>query len=71
MTTKAYDVASGVPFVNGAAVPKDRVVLLTNAEAAFDLALARISPQAPADEEPAEVGRTKPRRRAPPADAGG
>ncbi len=70
MTTKAYDVATGVPFVNGAAVPEGRVVLLTDAEAAFDLALARISPQASADEEPADIGKTKPRRRALAADAG-
>ncbi len=42
MTTRAYEVADDVPFVNGAPVPKARVVHLTDAEAAFDLGLGRI-----------------------------
>ncbi len=43
--TMAYAVAEGVPFVNGSAVPKDGVVHLTDAEAAFDLGLDRIAPK--------------------------
>lgn len=63
MTAKPYVVASGVPFVNGLAVPENRVVHLTEPEAAFDLALARISLQATTDEDPAVTGKTEPLRR--------
>lgn len=44
MEKQTYLVAEGVPFVNGRAVPADRRVALTSAEAAFDLALGRIAP---------------------------
>lgn len=41
--TKTYDVANGVDFVNGAPVPKNRKVQLTEVQALYDLSLGRIS----------------------------
>jgi hypothetical protein len=44
MEKQRYAVADGVPWVNGRRVPDDRIVELTEAEAAFDLGYARIAP---------------------------
>ncbi len=44
MTKSPFAVAEGVAWVNGALVPADRVVHLTEAEAVFDLGLGRIAP---------------------------
>lgn len=43
MEKRDYDVAEGVPWVNGTRVPANRVVSLKDAEAHYDLALGRIS----------------------------
>jgi hypothetical protein len=43
MEKRDYDVAEGVPWVNGTRVPANRIVSLTEAEAHYDLALGRIS----------------------------
>ena len=43
MEKRDYDVAEGVPWVNGKRVPANRIVTLTEAEARYDLALGRIS----------------------------
>lgn len=48
MSKKTYLVRDGVDWVNGACVPADRKVELTDAEARFDLDLDRITPMAPA-----------------------
>ncbi len=40
-----YRAAPGVAWVNGASVPDDGRVLLSEAEAAFDLGLERIAPE--------------------------
>ena len=40
---KKYDVADGVEWVNGTKVPDNRIVELTEKEAAFDIGLGRIS----------------------------
>lgn len=45
---KTYYVAAGVEIVNRAPVPKSRRVKLTESEAAYDLALGRISAKKPA-----------------------
>lgn len=49
--TKVYRVHEGVEWVNGARVPADRKVHLTDAEARFDLDQGRIEPDALADLE--------------------
>lgn len=46
MTKTKYLVREGVDWVNGARVPADRKVDLTDAEARFDLDLDRIFPVA-------------------------
>lgn len=43
MEKRDYDVAEGVPWVNGTRVPANRTVSLTEGEARYDLALGRIS----------------------------
>ncbi len=50
MAKSPFALAEGVAWVNGAPVPTDRVVHLTEAEAVFDLGLGRIAPLAPSDE---------------------
>ncbi len=45
--TKLYRVREGVAWVNGARVPADRTVRLSDAEARFDLEQGRIAPAAP------------------------
>ncbi|MEP3049418.1 MAG: hypothetical protein ABJL55_16340 [Roseibium sp.] len=47
MTKKSYEVAERISVVNGAPVPDDRIVKLTDKEAMFDLANGRISPIVP------------------------
>lgn len=42
MDKKTYEVAEGVAWVNGAKTPKDRKIVLTDAEAQYDLGLGRI-----------------------------
>lgn len=42
MNKKLYDVLDGVDWVNGARVPENRQVLLTDKEAFYDLSMARI-----------------------------
>ena len=42
--SKQYRVHEGVAWVNGARVPDDRMVRLTEAEARFDLEQGRIEP---------------------------
>jgi hypothetical protein len=66
---KPFKAAPGVATVNGAAVPSSGVVMLTEAEARYDLAHGRISPEA-ADPSPsaaevlaAEQDPPAPRRR--------
>lgn len=44
--SKQYRVHEGVAWVNGARVPDDRKVRLTEAEARFDLEQGRIAPLA-------------------------
>lgn len=44
--SKVYRVREGVEWVNGARVPQDRRVRLTEAEARFDLEQGRIEPDA-------------------------
>lgn len=44
--SKQYRVRDGVAWVNGARVPDDRKVRLTEAEARFDLEQGRIAPLA-------------------------
>ncbi len=46
MSKKKYLVRDGVDWVNGARVPADRKVDLTDVEARFDLDLDRIVPRA-------------------------
>lgn len=45
----AYQAAPGVATVNGEAVPEDRVVQLTPAEAMYDLAHGNITPVSATD----------------------
>lgn len=56
MTKKTYRVVDGFDHVNGEAVPADRKVTLTEAEARFDLALGRIEPARAAKKPEAEPG---------------
>lgn len=42
MDTKNYLVREGVDWINGARVPADRIVSLTDAEALYDMGLGRI-----------------------------
>lgn len=44
MDTKKYLVREGVDWINGARVPADRIVALTDAEALYDKGLGRIEP---------------------------
>ncbi len=44
MNTKTYRVAEGIGHVNGAPVPTNRKVSLSDQEALFDQALGRITP---------------------------
>lgn len=46
MQQKLYRVAEGIGHVNGAPVPANRQVRLSDGEAAYDLALGRIEPVA-------------------------
>lgn len=42
MDKKTYVVADGIDWINGAKVPKNRLVELTDREAQFDLGLGRL-----------------------------
>lgn len=44
MSKKQYLVADGVTHVNGAPVPENRKVTLTDAEALYERAVGRVSP---------------------------
>lgn len=45
MDTKTYLVREGVGWINGARVPANRIVTLTDAEALYDKGIGRIEPQ--------------------------
>lgn len=57
---KPFKAAPGVVSVNGAAVPETGVVMLTDAEALYDLAHGNITPEAPKSPAITEVGRDPP-----------
>lgn len=44
---KAYKAAPGVRVVNGEAVPKNRIVMLTEAEALYQIAHGNVDPPGP------------------------
>lgn len=56
---KTYKVAPGVAWVNGARVPADRKVQLTDAEARFDIEQGRVT----LDEDVPAAGVVSPERR--------
>ncbi|WP_157928774.1 hypothetical protein [Pararhizobium haloflavum] len=57
MSKTTYVARPGVDWVNGQRVPKNREIVLTAAEAKFDLAQGRIHPKA--DAKPAASSKAK------------
>lgn len=55
---KSYMAASGVTHVNGQPVPSSRLVVLSEAEALYDLSLGRIELASVEPEKPRGKGRT-------------
>ena len=54
MTKNLYDVREGVEWVNGARVPENRQVRLTEEEAFYDLSMGRISLPEPKRAKPSK-----------------